>query len=257
MPIHFHHSGEGPAALFIHGFPLDHSMWAAQVRRMGDLATCIAPDLSGFGASPHDGSERLSMDRHADDMARVLDGCEVEQADVIALSMGGYVALAMWELHRERIRSLSLVDTRAEADGPEGKDARDAAREHLQTVGVERFAGEMVEKLVAPDARPKVRKELLAMMESTSYETIAAALIGMRDRPDRTGLLASIDVPALVLCGELDVITPPASAHAMADAIPDARVEIIEGVGHMTPMEAPDAVTGALRSFLVERVRPS
>ena len=63
--------------------------------------------------------------------------------------------------------------------------------------------------------------------------------------------------PALVLCGELDVITPPASAHAMADAIPDARVEIIEGVGHMTPMEAPDAVTGALRSFLVERVRSS
>ena len=255
MPIHFHQSGEGPVALFVHGFPLDHSMWAAQVRGLGDMATCVAPDLSGFGASPHDGSERLSMERHADDLARILDHLGVEQADVIALSMGGYVALAMWELHAERVRSIALVDTRSEADDAAGKDARDAARERLGTIGRERFAEEMLPKLVGPNATPEVREELMAMMTHTAHETLSAALIGMRDRPDRSGLLASIHVPSLVVCGELDVITPPASARAMAAAIPGAELEIVEGVGHMAPMEAPDAVTAALRRFLVERVR--
>ena len=136
-PIHVSRSGRGPAALFVHGFPLDHTMWSAQTEHLADVAMCLAPDLSGFGASPHDGSEKLSMERHADDLARVLDAEGAERADVVALSMGGYVALAMWELHRDRIRSLTLVDTRAEADDAAGRDKRDEAVARLQETGRE------------------------------------------------------------------------------------------------------------------------
>ncbi|MEM9380452.1 MAG: alpha/beta fold hydrolase [Planctomycetota bacterium] len=254
-PLHVSRTGDGPAALFVHGFPLDHAMWAAQVEHLADVATCLAPDLSGFGASAYDGSEKLSMERHADDMARLLDEQDVERADVVALSMGGYVALAMWELHADRIRSLTLVDTRAEADDAAGRERRDGAIARLQEAGREEFARGMLPGLLGPHATDEVRRSVAAMIESTPYETIAAALRGMRDRADRTGVLASIDVPSLVLCGELDAITPPELSRAMAEALPRSELVLVPGAGHMAPMEAPDAVNGALRAFLTQRAR--
>ncbi len=126
-----HATGKGPVALFVHGFPLDHSMWAAQTEGLADIATCLAPDLRGFGRSPtgsvgdDEGACVLSMERHADDLVKVMDERGVERVDLIGLSMGGYVALAMCERHPERVRSLTLVDTRANADDAAGKARRD------------------------------------------------------------------------------------------------------------------------------------
>lgn len=247
--------GQGPVALFVHGFPLDHTMWSAQITDLADIATCLAPDLCGFGATPHDGSLKLSMERHADDLARVLDEADVERADVIGLSMGGYVALAMWELHAERFRSLVLVDTHAGADSPLRRDGRDETAEHLQQIHRAAFAREMLPKLVAPDATRAVRDELTSMIENTPVETILAGLRGMRDRVDRSGLLASIDVPTLVVCGELDTLTPPALSEEMVRMLPHGELALIEGAGHMAPMEAPEAVSAVLRAFLLGRAR--
>lgn len=244
-------SGSGPVALFLHGFPLDHSMWHAQRAALGDVRTCVAPDLRGFGASAAVTSPILTMEAHARDAVALLDAVGAEQADVVALSMGGYVALTMWALSPDRFRTLTLVDTRAEADDELARAKRDDAAQKLLEVGRERWAAEMLNALVGPQASLFARGRIRSMIERTSYETIVAALAGMKVRADRKGLLETITVPTLVVCGKHDAITPPPYSRRMAEAIPDARLELVDGAGHMSPVERPDAVNKALRSFWV------
>jgi len=88
------------------------------------------------------------------------------------------------------------------------------------------------------------------VMERTAARGIAGALRGMAMRPDRRADLASISVPTLVLVGEDDVITPPAEAKALSDAIPDARLEIIPRAGHMAPYENPAVANAVILRFL-------
>ena len=111
------------------------------------------------------------------------------------------------------------------------------------------WTGLMMPPLIGPNATVFVRGRLRAMIENTRYETILAALEGMKNRPDRLDLLPTIHTPTVVICGEHDALTPPDLSRAMAEAIPGARLEIIPGSGHMSPLERPDAVNAALQSF--------
>jgi pimeloyl-ACP methyl ester carboxylesterase len=242
--------GEGPVALFLHGFPLDRTLWRHQLSALAGVRLCIAPDLRGFGASACAPTGPVTMERHADDLAALLDHLGVGQVDLVGLSMGGYVQLAFWERHRSRVRSLALLNTRATEDDAQVKAKRNAAAASLLEEGRASWARDTVGMLVAPEAGVDVRAQVQAMIEHTRHDVIVAALMGMKGRPDRTALLRTIDVPALVLASELDTTTPPDGMGAMAAAIPGARLEVLAGVGHLTPLEAPDAVTRVLQEFL-------
>ncbi len=241
-------AGEGPLALLVHGFPLDHRMWLDQLGNLGDRR-CLAVDLRGFGRSaPLRGG--LSMELLADDLAGVVGQLGESQADVIALSMGGYAALALWELYPEMVRSLALIDTRAEADTAEGKGRRDAMARQTVERGRGWLAGTMLPTLLAPTAGLTVRARVRTMIEETRYETVVAALEAMRDRTDRRVVLQTIDVPVLVLVGELDEVTSPDAARQMANEVTGARLVEIPQAGHLSPLERPDDVNHALAGFL-------
>lgn len=248
--LHIRQSGEGPLALFIHGFPLDSSMWIEQLEDLGLLRRCIAPDLRGFGRSAPVTGAPLTMEQHAEDLAAVLDLISVEQADIIALSMGGYVAMAFADMYPDRVRSLALIDTRSGADSEEAKAGRDAMAERLIVDGRTAIAKAMEDGLLSPDATIAVRARLRSMVEACPYETMVGALGGMRERPDRSAVLSSLAVPAAVIVGEQDTVTPPTEAEAMAVALPDAALTIVPGAGHVTPIEQPEAVNEALRVLL-------
>jgi 3-oxoadipate enol-lactonase len=246
--IAFEETGEGPLAVFVHGFPLDHRLWLDQLASLPDVCRCVAPDLPGFGESrPLD---EFTMERVADELARFIGGA---QADIVALSMGGYVALALWERHPDVVRSLALLDTKASADTP---DAR-RGRGDMAAQVIERGTGSLVEgmtgALLAPEATAGARRRLREMIESTSTKAVVAALDGMAQRKDRTALLGSISVPTMVLVGEMDTLTPPQVAVEMAARIPNATASVVSGAGHLTPIEAPEQVSAALRRFLTRR----
>jgi pimeloyl-ACP methyl ester carboxylesterase len=95
------------------------------------------------------------------------------------------------------------------------------------------------------DLAERVRR----LIERQPAETVIADLEAMRDRPDSTELLPSIEVPTLVVVGEADALTPPAASEAMTAAIPGARLVRIPGAGHLTPMERPRAVADSLAEF--------
>ena len=248
--LHIRQAGSGPVALFVHGFPLDSSMWIEQVSALSDTHRCIAVDLRGFGRSSPATGAALTMERHAEDLAGVLDLVSEEQVDLIGLSMGGYVALAFAEMFPNRIRTLALVDTKASPDSEEGKAGRNAMIERLLAEGRDAIAGVMEGALLAPDASVAARARLRTMVENCPYETIVGALLGMRDRPDRTHVLEGVAVPTAVIVGELDAVTPPADAEQMASLLPDSTLTVVPGAGHMTPIENAGAVTDALRTHL-------
>ena len=250
-----HRVGSGPALLLLHGFTLDHTMWDAQAAALGDVATCVVPDLRGTAGSPCGGAAVLTMRGHAADAVAVLDALGIERADVAGHSMGGYVALARLEDHPERVRSVALIGSRAAGESPDRRVRRDASVARLRSAGRAVWARELLPWLVPDDAPASVRDRVLAMIERVPEDALAAGLLGLRDRADRTHVLSTVRVPALVLCGDRDALTPAAESSAMARAMlhaaGGARLVIVPGCGHMSPMEAPAAVNHALRAFLL------
>jgi pimeloyl-ACP methyl ester carboxylesterase len=243
--------GDGhPAIVLIHGYPLDRSVWAEVVPLLADRATVLSVDLPGFGASapPLDGD--LSMARLAGDVADVLDAEGIDAAVIVGLSMGGYVALAFAELHPGRVRALALVGAKTEPDGTEAKAARDAQSASILAEGRTTVVGPLLGALLAPDATMQERARLRTMIEATPYETFVGALAGMRDRPDRTDVVRSLAVPVVVIVGDHDPLVPVAMAREIADMAADGSLTVIEGEGHLVPMEAPAAVAAALLPLL-------
>jgi len=238
--------GDGPLALFIHGFPLDHSLWLDQLKGLAHVRRCVAVDLRGFGRSDPTVDPSLTMEMLADDMSGVIDALGADRADVVSLSMGGYVALALFELQPTLVRSLTLIDTRASADTPKARAARDALADRLLDQGRSAVATELITGLLGRVPSRRAQARLRSMIEGTRYETLIAALQGMKERQDRTSLLSRIDIPTLVVGGEDDALISVADMRRMAELIPGARTAIVANAGHLPPIEQPDQVNQAL-----------
>lgn len=245
--------GAGLPIVFVHGFPLDHTMWRGQLDTFSKTHRVIAPDLRGFGRS--DVTEgTVTMQRFADDLAAVLDALHVDEPiSLCGLSMGGYVAFRYVSQYGRRLRSLILCDTRAGADSPEQIENRRKLAQTVRDLGTEPVAKAMLPKLVSAHTtthRPDVLERLRQMILANQPAGIAAASLGMAARPDSTVLLSRIPVPTLLLVGDEDTITPADEMRDMADRIPEARFITIPQAGHMAPMENPEAVNTAIEEFL-------
>jgi pimeloyl-ACP methyl ester carboxylesterase len=243
--------GTGVPVVFLHGFPHHRGLWLPQLGAMVDRARCIAPDLRGFGESTVAGP--YSMDRYADDLADLLDAAHLDRVVLTGLSMGGYVAFAFWRRHRERVRALVLADTRPGADSAEGRTKRGELIDLARSRGSGAVADAMIAGMVGASTReknPEVADSVHRMLASAPVEGVIGALEAMRDRPDSTATLGTIDVPTLVVVGEEDVLTPVAESRAMQRAIRGSRIEVIAGAGHVSNVERPAAFNHVLSEFL-------
>ena len=251
MQLAYEERGSGDVLVFIHGFPLDSRMWIGQLSGLAKARRCVAVDLRGRGLSTIDDPEpRFTMDLFADDVAATLDELGVQTADVCGLSMGGYVAFAFWRRHRDRVRSMILCDTKAEADSDEAKAGREKTAQLVLEQGMEALHEQLGPKLLASDPTPEARESLRAMFMAQLPAVIAADALAMRDRPDSSPDLPGIDVPVLWIHGEEDQLMPIDGARATAEKIPGARFAAIPRGGHMAPMENPNAANEALMGFL-------
>ncbi len=164
--------------------------------------------------------------------------------------MGGYAAFAFLHHFGERVQSLTLVDTRATADDPAGREAREAMAARIRESGATAAAEAMLPRMFTAGVGARTRTEVEQWMLEPPPETLVADAMAMRDRPDSTTILPGIGVPVLVIVGDQDPITPPADAEAMAAAIPGARLVTISNASHLSPVEQPEQVSAAMRDFL-------
>src|SRR3982750_2196233 len=120
IEVAYEEAGSGTPVVLLHGFPFNRSMWSEQI---GDLAArhrVIAPDLRGHGESSVTDSP-ATMEEMAKDVSELMEKLDISRAAICGLSMGGYVALALYRMFPLRARALALIDTRASADSEEGR----------------------------------------------------------------------------------------------------------------------------------------
>lgn len=251
--LHVVDQGTGHPLLFVHGFPLDHTMWRGQIDELSREYRVIAPDLRGFGHS--DVSRGLvTMERFADDLAALLDVLHIDEPVIYCgLSMGGYIAWQFWRRHGQRLSRLILCDTRAVADTPEAAQMRHDLAERVLAEGAEPLVEAMVPKLFGRRTRaqhPAVIEATMAVIRATAPEGAAAALRGMAQRVDATAWLPHLRVPTLVVCGEEDVISTVTEMRQIATALPQAHWALVPACGHMAPLEDAPQVTQLIRTFL-------
>jgi pimeloyl-ACP methyl ester carboxylesterase len=224
-------------------------MWSGVARILSRRFRVLKPDLPGRGETAADSG--ATMADYADFLEAILRELPAP-AGLAAFSMGGYATLALLERRPAALGAIALVDTRASADDDAGKAKRNEAIATVRSeAGVPAIADAMVPRLLAASsvANRDLVERVQRIMRRQSAKTVEADLTAMRDRPDRRGELARVAIPALVVVGEQDALTPPADSELMAGTIPGARLVTIPGAGHLTPMERPGAVAAALDEF--------
>jgi len=193
------------------------------------------------------------MEKHAADIARVLDHEEVRRAAFVGVSIGGYVLFEFWRKYRARVDALVLCNTKAQADTPEARAVRLQAATFVLERGTELFFGSMIPKLMGKstrDTRPDLVEGALRMMRTMSPEDVAMVQRGMAERQDSVETLKTINVPTMLVTGDEDILTGVGEAELMRQNISGSEIKLIAKAGHYSPWEQPEEVGKLLRKFL-------
>lgn len=246
--------GKGLPLVLIHGFPLCRKMWRPQAEALSK-AGCrvITPDLRGFGESALDSSVTVSMDIYADDTVALMDHLGIDKAVIGGMSMGGYVLLNLLERYLDRVAAPIFIATKAGGDDDAGKAKRTALAEACRAQGIPPVAEAFRTILFAPATpaeNPELAGEVFGWINAASPQGAAAGLIAMRERKDYLPLLGGITQPALVIGGDQDQAIPVENSRSIAEGLPDAKLSILPGGGHMVNLEQPAAFNEAIRGFL-------
>ncbi len=244
--------GEGPPAILLHPFPANHEFWLPVAETLSTRYRVILPDLRGHGDSGI-GEGPATMDKHAADLARVMDDAEVGRARLIGVSIGGYALFEFWRKHRGRVAALGLCNTKAPADPPEARAARLQAANDVIERGTEPFFESMIPRLLGKstrELRPDLVQGVLRMMRKMSAEDVAQVQRGMAERPDSMDTLKTINVPTLLVTGEEDILTGVNEAELMRQHIANSHLRVIPKAGHYSPWEQPEEAGKLLRQFL-------
>jgi pimeloyl-ACP methyl ester carboxylesterase len=231
-------------------------MWEEQLELSGGGWRVLAPQLRGFDAAAGD-PEATSVDDYAGDIIDLLDGLHVHEAVIAGLSMGGYIAFALFRHAARYFRGLVLADTRSEADTPAGAQARNEMLALVRAKGAPAVADEMLPKLLGETTRrerPDIVARTRALILANPAAAIGGAIQALRDRPDSTPLLETIRCPTLIIVGDEDTLTPPQFAEGLQHAIPGAELALIPRAGHLSNIEHPQEFNRALARFLAHRV---
>ena len=249
-------SGAGWPVILLHAFPFKAEMWRAQLEAVPPGGRFLAPDLRGFGRAlllrvkMEDAAPALTVDDYAADVAALMDALKIDDAVIGGLSMGGYVAFALFRQAPGRFAGMILADTRPQADTPQGREARVQMRALLTERGPSAVADQMLPKLLSPAASAETVAAARQMIESADPAAIDAAIGALMTRPDSTPDLPRMTRGTLVIVGAEDAITPVADARAMQNAIPRSTLTVIPDAGHLSNLERPDIFSRALADFL-------
>lgn len=231
--------------IFLHGVGSDKSVWRPQLEHFGSARRTLAFDYPGYGES--DFIEGATRDDFAAAILAAMDALAIDSAHVCGLSLGGVIAIAMHALAPDRCASLIIADSFAVH--PEGRAIydRSIAASHG---GMRQLAEARVGALLA-SKDPAIRNDVIETMSRINLAAyrIGAEAVWLADQTDRA---VAIQVPTLMICGDLDPITPPSLSEELAKLIPNSRLEVIPGASHLANLDKPAEFNRAIDNFLSE-----
>lgn len=248
------HMGEGRLVICLHGIGGNRANWHDQLPDFGRHFHAASWDARGYGMSD-DYPGPLDFHDFARDLVRVLDHFGARKAHLVGLSMGGLIIMDFHAIYPERVATLTICDslpgfghlTQAQREEfirlrkeplVQGKEPRDIAPVVART-------------LVSKSAVAGAYDKLVAAMSALHKESYIKTIEGMANSGVQIAL-EKVRLPAHVVVGEDDTLTPPALSRSMAERIPGARLSIIENAGHLANIEQPRAFNEAVLAFLLE-----
>ncbi|HKR03552.1 MAG TPA: alpha/beta fold hydrolase [Bacteroidia bacterium] len=238
--------------IFIHGFPFDKSSWQPQMDFLKKSHRVIAYDIRGFGKSTA-GKEKMSIELFADDLIKFMDYLQIPQAIVCGLSMGGYILLNAVNRYPGKFKAIILCDTQCIADTPEVKEKRSQTISHIMASGLKDFAEGFIKNIFCQetlDAKKEIAEKIKNTILSTSAVTVTGTLNALAQRWETCSSLHEISIPALILCGKEDKVTPLAQSEFLLQNIANATLHSISKAGHVSNLEQPDEFNQHIYSFI-------
>lgn len=251
MPyIYYRETGSGNPVVFLHGFCDSHELWTAFVEPFAKQYSVFTPDLPGFGKSeilP----KPFSIDHVADAMAKWLQDLNLVPVVVVGHSLGGYIALALLERHPDLVAGIVLFHSTAYADSAERRQVRNKVIAFVEENGVTPFIDTFVPGLFADKKHPGIAA-MYMRTKKTTQESLTGYAVAMRDRPDRSALLAVTSSPVLFIGGVKDTLIPLDDLRKQARLGRKTQLFELSDVAHMGMFEAAKQAQNILSNYLNE-----
>ncbi|MEI4263636.1 alpha/beta fold hydrolase [Roseovarius sp. D0-M9] len=249
--IFYQAAGDGPALLLLHGYPLSGAMFGRVRAALEDDWTVITVDHRGYGLSDAPDVPN-SIEVYAEDALAVLDHLGIEQAAIGGMSMGGPIALSMYQMAPERFSGMILIDTTAGSAGPPEAGLWRGVETVISENGLAPIMPALIPDMLTGVTRlnePEYAEYLTDIMQGATDAAGRGGAIALAERPDFTDMLGEIEVPALVMVGIEDALYAVSVSRDMADAIPESTLAILPGGSHAAVFEAAGHAAAAIQDW--------
>lgn len=239
------------AILFLHAFPLTSDMWKEQMQVFSKTHYTLAPDLPGFGKGTLP-IHAITFEYYVDSIINFLKESGIKKSIWCGLSMGGYLALRLYEKAPELCSGLILANTKAFADNNATKEKRWKSIQKLHSHRSNFVEGQwraMIGKSHLEDI--ELKEQFTDILSKSDEEGISAGLVALATRMDQSEMISQINVPTLIISGEEDKVIALSDMKFLNDSIPYSQLEVIKKAGHLSNMENPESFNKLVAEFLV------
>jgi len=237
--------------LFVHAFPLSLKMWENQVSTFGTDYRVVTYDIRGLGKSSQNDNQFM-METYADDLINLINVLKLEKVNAAGLSMGGYIIQRALLKNPELFKTVILADTRLERDSNDGLSSRATAIQRIKTGKRQEFLETFTKNLVSSEnfKNKELMSKIYSIIEDNNDEGICGALLALATRSDNVGAFKNCNMPALVIVGEHDVLTPIEAGIKIKEEFRNSEMHVIKDSGHLSNMENPVEFNRSLKGFL-------
>ncbi len=250
------YEGNGKPLIFIHAYPLCSRMWDDQVNYFRDKYRVITYDIRGLGYSNELSDYQFTMEDLVNDLFSIIDEMKLGKVNVCGLSVGGYILLRALVRDSQRFSSVILADTKSEGEDNESLVNRSNMIMNLKTKKKDMVLSEFLKKLISEESykNERLKSFIETMISWMDVKGLCAVLIAIATRTSTLFELKKTDVPALIIAGKLDTVTPPVRSFYMNENLKNSVLKIIPAAGHLSNMEAPEEFNKSVENFLLNIV---
>ncbi|MDN3018345.1 alpha/beta hydrolase [Paenibacillus sp. BSR1-1] len=252
LQIHYEIEGEGDPLIILHGMGNNSQSWKKQLRGLSEHYTVIAWDAPGYGKSSDPKEEFREFRQFADVLKGFIENLNYESVTLLGHSMGSAIALDFCYRFPEMVDALIISDaTRgAAALSKEENDRKLKNRlKNIESMEPIELAALRVKELLSPNPDPEIKKEaerIYSQIRPMGFRSVAYSLFHL----NQMDILASISAPTLVICGELDIVTPISESQIFHESIKDSKFVTIPETGHLCYQEDPNRFNSIVLNFL-------